>query len=57
MLIGCPCAADLRDHLASAHGILVRDCTSFGLPGHVRIAARVPSENDRLIHALRQALS
>lgn len=57
MLIGCPCAAELRDHLASAHGILVRDCTSFGFPGHVRVASRLPSENDRLIHALRQALS
>jgi histidinol-phosphate/aromatic aminotransferase/cobyric acid decarboxylase-like protein len=34
-------SGDLRDRLA-AHGILVRDCTSFGLPGTVRIA--VPGE-------------
>jgi histidinol-phosphate/aromatic aminotransferase/cobyric acid decarboxylase-like protein len=34
-------AGDLRDRLAR-HGILVRDCTSFGLPGTVRIA--VPDE-------------
>jgi len=57
MLIGCPSAPQLRDHLAAAHGILVRDSTSFGLPGHVRIAARLPRQNDQLIHALRHALS
>ena len=39
-----PDAGDLRDRLAP-HGIVVRDCTSFGLPGTVRIA--VPSDQDR----------
>lgn len=34
-------AAAARARLAR-HGVLVRDCTSFGLPGHVRIA--VPDE-------------
>lgn len=34
-------APGLRARLAP-HGIVVRDCTSFGLPGHVRIA--VPDE-------------
>jgi histidinol-phosphate/aromatic aminotransferase/cobyric acid decarboxylase-like protein len=34
-------AAVARAHLAR-QGVLVRDCTSFGLPGHVRIA--VPDE-------------
>jgi L-threonine-O-3-phosphate decarboxylase len=34
------------------HGILVRDCTSFGLPGYIRIATRLPAENDRLLSAL-----
>ena len=34
-------AAAARAHLAR-HGVLVRDCTSFGLPGHVRVA--VPDE-------------
>lgn len=44
-------APDLRDRLAR-HGILLRDCTSFGLPGTVRIA--VPDEHglDRLEAAL-----
>jgi histidinol-phosphate/aromatic aminotransferase/cobyric acid decarboxylase-like protein len=36
-----PSAGDLRDRLAR-RAVLVRDCTSFGLPGTVRIA--VPSE-------------
>jgi L-threonine-O-3-phosphate decarboxylase len=33
-------------------GILVRDCASFGLPGHVRIATRTPEQNRRLLAAL-----
>jgi histidinol-phosphate/aromatic aminotransferase/cobyric acid decarboxylase-like protein len=32
-------------------GIAVRDCTSFGLPGHIRIAARRPDECRRLVAA------
>jgi len=44
-------APTLRPRLA-AHGILVRDCTSFGLPGTVRIA--VP--NARGLHRLDDAL-
>jgi histidinol-phosphate aminotransferase len=34
-------------------GIVVRDCTSFGLPAHVRIACRLPAECLRLLDALR----
>ncbi|MBS1252234.1 MAG: Histidinol-phosphate aminotransferase [Anaerolineales bacterium] len=36
------------------HGILVRDCASFGLPAYVRIAARRPEENQRLLAAIRE---
>jgi threonine-phosphate decarboxylase len=35
-------------------GVLVRDCASFGLPAHVRIAARRPGENERLLNAVRE---
>ncbi len=34
--------------------VLVRDCASFGLPDHIRIAARTPRENDVLIDALQR---
>jgi histidinol-phosphate aminotransferase len=34
--------------------IQVRDCASFGLPAYVRIAARRPEENRRLLGALRE---
>jgi histidinol-phosphate aminotransferase len=37
-------------------GILVRDCTSFGLPAFVRVAARRPEENRRLVAAWRDLL-
>ncbi|HEX6037565.1 histidinol-phosphate transaminase [Longimicrobium sp.] len=37
-------------------GIAVRPCASFGLPRHVRIAARTPAENDALLAALPPVL-
>jgi histidinol-phosphate/aromatic aminotransferase/cobyric acid decarboxylase-like protein len=46
-------ASGLRDRLAH-HGVVIRDCTSFGLPNHVRIA--VPDERglERLAEALER---
>ncbi len=35
-------------------GILVRDCTSFGLPEFIRFSVRKPDENERLIRALKE---
>ncbi len=35
------------------HGILVRDCTSFGLPEYVRLAPRTLPECRKLINAIR----
>ncbi len=37
-------------------GCVVRDCTSFGLPGHVRIGVRTGPECAHLIRALREIL-
>ena len=33
-------------------GLQVRDCASFGLPGYVRIATRLPKENKKLLGAI-----
>jgi len=35
------------------HGILVRDCSSFGLPDYIRIAARTMPECQKLITAIQ----
>ena len=32
-------------------GCLERDCTSFGLPGYVRLSPRRAVDNDRLVAA------
>ncbi|MCU0630991.1 MAG: aminotransferase class I/II-fold pyridoxal phosphate-dependent enzyme, partial [Methanoregulaceae archaeon] len=37
-------------------GILVRDCTSFGLPNSIRISVRTHSENQSLIEALQSCV-
>jgi histidinol-phosphate/aromatic aminotransferase/cobyric acid decarboxylase-like protein len=52
-------AADARSALLHRFQILVRDCRSFGLPDRIRIAARLRTANDALLHAmfdLRDAL-
>lgn len=45
----------LREALAP-HGVLVRDCTSFGMPGVARIAVPHPDQLHRLDRALGHAL-
>ncbi len=46
-------AASFRRSLLPV-GLVVRDCTSFGLPTCVRIACRLPSECERLVAAVEQ---
>ena len=46
-------AKSMRDRLV-AERMFVRDCTSFGLPEHIRIAARPPDENARFIETMAQ---
>ena len=43
-------APELRRALLE-RGLLVRDCTSFGLPAHVRVSPRHPGQNDLLLEA------
>jgi len=38
--------------LLDTAGILVRDCASFGMPSHIRVAARTPNANEALLNAL-----
>jgi histidinol-phosphate aminotransferase len=47
-LVAVENAAAFRQELLQ-YGLQVRDCASFGLPQHVRIAARRPEENERLV--------
>ena len=49
-LINVGDAAALRRRLLE-RGCLVRDCSSFGLPAHVRVSPRHPGQNDRLLEA------
>jgi histidinol-phosphate/aromatic aminotransferase/cobyric acid decarboxylase-like protein len=52
MLIEVGDAAAVRAALLREQRIQVRNCASFGLPGFIRVAARRPEENERLIEAM-----
>ncbi len=45
----------IRQRLLSRH-ILVRDCTSFGLPEYIRVATRQKSEWQQFVRALQEVL-
>jgi len=46
-------AAETR-HSLLQRGILVRDCTSFGLPEYIRVAPRTMKKNRKLLAAMRE---
>ena len=46
-------ATGVRLELLRRHRVCVRDCTSFGMPGHIRIGVRGMRDSRRLIDALR----
>lgn len=56
LLVDCPRAAQEICRDLEAHDILVRDCTSFGLPTSIRIAVRTREENAQLVEALSACL-
>ena len=45
------CQADIDLAAMRQHGIKLRDCTSFGLPGNVRISVLAPAAQDALHNA------
>lgn len=45
------CSAQIDLAALRLHGIKLRDCTSFGLPGHVRISVQQPAAQDALHNA------
>jgi histidinol-phosphate aminotransferase len=45
-------ARRVRARILERHGILARDCSSFGLPQHLRLAARSAADRERLLAAL-----
>jgi histidinol-phosphate aminotransferase len=51
-LVAVGSAARTAERLRAEYGIAVRDGSSFGLPQHVRVAARTSQENDALLNAL-----
>ena len=53
LLIRCGNGTAARERILEQRGVLVRDCRSFGLPQHIRVAARQPDDNALLLDALR----
>ncbi len=49
-------SSELTERMLS-HGIIIRDCASFGLKDHIRVAVRKRRENRKLIQALSSVIS
>ncbi len=52
VLVECGRDVSALCEMLALRGILVRDCTSFGLPSCIRVAVRTREENRKLIEAL-----
>ncbi|MFA6363706.1 histidinol-phosphate transaminase [Methanoregula sp.] len=52
LLVDCARSVEPLCTQLETHGILVRDCTSFGLPTCIRVAVRTREENEQLVEAL-----
>lgn len=55
MTLRVPDAAQVSAHLLE-RGLKVRDCASYGLPTTIRMATRMPGENNTLVRTLRELL-
>ena len=55
MILNVGNASEITQKLLD-HGVKVRDCTSYGLPAHIRVSTRTQQENAALIHALRHTI-
>lgn len=47
-------ARSVADRLLFGHQIAVRDCTSFGMPEHIRVCARPEADLERLVTAVAE---
>jgi threonine-phosphate decarboxylase len=56
LMIGCGKPVGPLCECLASQGILVRDCTSFGLPDHIRISVRTREDNTRLLEVLSECL-
>jgi len=56
ILVEVPLEAEVLVERLLSRGILVRNCRSFGLPRHIRVAVRTREENEQLIEALEACL-
>jgi histidinol-phosphate aminotransferase len=50
-------AAGFRKRLLVTKRLMVRDCTSFGLPEYIRIAPRYHNQNRQLINAIKELVN
>lgn len=57
LLVRIARASEVAEELLIEHRVAVRDCTAYGLPDHLRIAALTAEHEDRLRTALTAVLS